>query len=91
VHATALDSSAHRSITGTTLCSAVPTEGPSTIEEEQSFREKILRSSTMEDLDRLMKENQHLMFDLVGLLSPEVRRGCCSGPCLDSHCDKQTN
>ncbi|GAX85648.1 hypothetical protein CEUSTIGMA_g13063.t1 [Chlamydomonas eustigma] len=38
-----------------------------------SFVARVLRSRTMEEFDRLMVENQELLFDLVGILPEEQR------------------
>ena len=44
--------------------------------EDDSMMAKVFRSTTMEEFDSLIGDNDDLLFDLVGLLPPEVRGGC---------------
>lgn len=43
-----------------------------TVLEEGSFVAKVLKSTTVEEFDQLINENEDLIFDLVCILSLEV-------------------
>ena len=69
----------HRSAASSGGGAVVVGVGGGSLVSSGSFLERVLRSTTMDEFDRLLEQNEGLLFDLVGLLPEEVRLHTCVG------------